>query len=296
MIGQKEGFTGQRALILPPYIIRECCQQEPLYAGLHITDIGYYPCAKNHRRERHKTVNQHVMIYCIAGKGWFSLRGKRYEVGANQYFVLPAGTTHSYGADDEQPWSIYWVHYAGHLAANYATSEAGAISLPPKVDSRISDRISLFEEIFRVLENGYSRSNLLYSSSVFHYFLGSLCFSGQYRSTSCDRQQQIDIVDAAIHYMKENISKKLSVEEISNYLGYSTSHLSTLFTRRLGCPPISYLNRIRIQRACQLLDETDIKINQLCFKVGITDCYYFSRLFRNEMSMSPSEYKKLKKG
>lgn len=53
---------------------------------------------------------------------------------------------------------------------------------------------------------------------------------------------------------------------------------------------------LKIQQACALLDFTEIKINQVCYKVGIEDPYYFSRLFNKIMGMPPKEYKKLKKG
>ena len=50
------------------------------------------------------------------------------------------------------------------------------------------------------------------------------------------------------------------------------------------------------QKACQFLDFTDMKVNQVCYRVGIEDAYYFSRLFSQIMGMSPREYKKVKKG
>ena len=45
-----------------------------------------------------------------------------------------------------------------------------------------------------------------------------------------------------------------------------------------------------------MLDNTDMKINQICYKVGMEDAYYFSRLFTKMMGMSPKEYRETKKG
>lgn len=50
-----------------------------------------------------------------------------------------------------------------------------------------------------------------------------------------------------------------------------------------------------MQQACLLLDTTDMKINQICYKIGIEDTYYFSRLFSKIMGMSPREYRKSKR-
>ena len=66
--------------------------------------------------------------------------------------------------------------------------------------------------------------------------------------------------------------------------------------QRSGYSPKAYFNQIKLQEACQLLDFTGMKINQICYKIGIEDCYYFSRLFSKVMGMSPRKYKMSKKG
>lgn len=66
MVKLKDGFTGERALVLPRIIVDKM-EEDPLTSMLHITDIGYYPKAKHHFRERKEPINQYVFIYCIDG-------------------------------------------------------------------------------------------------------------------------------------------------------------------------------------------------------------------------------------
>ena len=292
---RKDGFDGERALVLPLSISKEM-ENNPIYRTLHITDIGYYPKANNHFRERSEPISQYVFIYCIEGAGWFSLNNEVHQVSRNQYFILPAGVPHKYGSDESNPWTIYWIHYKGKLASQFSSGLNYPIEIKPAVHSRISGRIDLFEEIFRTYEMGYSRENMLYASSVFFHFLGSLRYLQQYRNAAKDESAENDLVTAAIHYMKENKEKKLSLTEIADHIGYSPSHFSILFNKRTGYSPIYYFNQLKIQQACQLLDFTDMKINQVCYKVGIDDSYYFSRLFSKMMGMSPKLYKKQQKG
>ena len=292
---RKDGFDGERALVLPLSISKEM-ENDPIYRTLHITDIGYYPKANNHFRERSEPISQYVFIYCIEGAGWFSLNNEVHQVSRNQYFILPAGVPHKYGSDESNPWTIYWIHYKGKLASQFSSGLNYPIEIKPAVHSRISGRIDLFEEIFRTYEMGYSRENMLYASSVFFHFLGSLRYLQQYRNAAKDEFAENDLVTAAIHYMKENTEKKLSLTEIADHIGYSPSHFSILFNKRTGYSPIYYFNQLKIQQACQLLDFTDMKINQVCYKVGIDDSYYFSRLFSKMMGMSPKLYKKQQKG
>ncbi|MDR1937683.1 MAG: AraC family transcriptional regulator [Tannerellaceae bacterium] len=295
MLKRKDGFSGERALVLPPTVVHDM-EKDAYSSHLHITDIGYYPKAYSHFRERNEPINQFVFIYCMEGGGWFKSGTHEYSVTENQYFILPAGVPHSYGSDENDPWTIYWIHFKGKLASLFAENQPRPIDIRPGLHSRISDRIALFEEILRTLEMGYSRENILYACTVFHHYLGTLHYIQQYRDVKKDESKKSDIVTAAIHYMRENLEKKLSLGEIAEHTGYSTSYFTTMFNKRTGYAPLAYFNQLKIQQACKLLDSTDMKINQICYKIGIEDTYYFSRLFSKTMGMSPREYKKMKKG
>lgn len=294
MIKRKDGFSGERAIVLPKSVIDEM-ERDPLASVLHVTDMGYYPQAEFHYRERQVAIPQFVFIYCTDGKGWFESGGKRYVVEKNQCFILPAGLPHRYGADDKTPWTIYWAHFKGSMALHYARHLLLPTDIKPSLSSRISGRIDLFEEIYRTLETGYGKDNLLYACSAFHHFLGTLCYLQSYRLAD-GSNVALDLIDASIHFMKENIENKLTVSQIAGHIGYSASHFSSLFSMRTGYAPIDYFNRLKIQHACYLLDCTDMRINQVCYKIGISDCYYFSRLFSRIMGVSPKVYRQNKKG
>ena len=69
----KNGFKGERTIVLPAFLI-EKLKQDPLGQELYITDIGYYPHANFHYCERTaEEVNEFVLIYCVEGQGWFEL-------------------------------------------------------------------------------------------------------------------------------------------------------------------------------------------------------------------------------
>ncbi len=295
MIKLKEGFSGERALVLPIVIVR-LMEESPLTSMLHITDIGYYPKAKHHFRERKEPINQYVFIYCIDGAGHYRIGQQEYSVSANQYFILPAGLPHAYASDKSNPWTIYWIHFKGELASHYAKDVLHPMDIKPEIHSRISTRINLFEEIFNTLKNGYSNENLHYVSSLFHYYLGSLRYIQQYRQATSSEVVDDNIVEVAIHYIKENLEKQITLQDIASHIGYSSSHFSMLFKKKTGHSPLAYTNLLKIQEACLMLDSTDMKINQICYKIGIEDTYYFSRLFSKLMGISPREYRKSKKG
>lgn len=283
----KEGFVGERSIVLPKAVV-EMEMDDPLVSSLYITDIGYYPRAHDHFCERKEPLREHVLIYCVEGAGWYRLDKNEYRVSANQFFILPAGTPHSYGADKKQPWTIYWIHFTGEHAAIYSQDAYVPQDINPSVHSRIRERNTVFEEIFNTIEKSYDRESLRYASSLLHYYLASMRYLRLYRQKE---PSSIGFVEAVTHYMVENMEKKVTLQELADYMGYSQSYLSQRFKQELGESPVNYLNRLRIDSACRMLKETNLKINHICHKVGISDAYYFSRLFRQLMGMSPREYR-----
>ena len=283
----KEGFTGERSIVLPQMTI-EMEREDPLASSLYITDIGYYPHAEGHFRERRQPISEYVLIYCMSGAGWYALDNNIYKVRANQYFILSPNRPHTYASDNDNPWTIYWIHFTGPHAAIYSEDSQKPQDIRPALNSRISERQHVFEEIFSTLERSTDLESLRYASSLLHYYLASMRYLRLYRQ---EAPTSSSVIDAAKHYMQENIEKHLTLEQIAHYTGYSPSHFSSLFRKATGESPLAYLNRLKIEHACLLLKTTDMRINQICHKVGISDNYYFSRLFKQHTGISPKQFR-----
>lgn len=292
----KSGFKGERAVILPASVV-ESLQSDELCNSLYITDIGYYPKAESHYRVRtEKEATQYVLIYCLGGEGWYEVEGNRFKLNEHQFCILPKGKQHRYGSDKKGAWTILWIHFDGEKASFFADGLERPSRISPEKNSRIEERLKLFEELFGTLRNGYSKSNLHYSSSCLYHFLGSLKFLSSYRELSGADESKTDAIDDAIHFMRENIAKKLTLKEIADYIGYSASHFSALFQSKTDISPLNYFIQLKIQSSCHYLDFSDLKINQICMMFGFSDPFYFSRIFTKTMGVSPSDYRKLKKG
>ncbi|MCR4920374.1 MAG: helix-turn-helix transcriptional regulator [Bacteroidaceae bacterium] len=78
---------------------------------------------------------------------------------------------------------------------------------------------------------------------------------------------------------------------MSAYLGYSMSYIYSQFHEQMGMTPLAYFNNLKVKHSCWLLRKTSLKINQICYKVGFDDPYYFSRFFKKIMGLPPQAYR-----
>lgn len=100
------------------------------------------------------------------------------------------------------------------------------------------------------------------------------------------------IIIEAKKYIKANYDKEITLDEISRHTCVSPHYFSRLFKEEAGENYIDYLTQIRIDRAKELMEKSDLSIKEICFKIGYGDPNYFSRLFKKVEKLTPSEYLK----
>ena len=282
----KDGFTGQKMLELPDNIIVEN-QAEHLASKLYPCNIGYFPNANFHYIDRVSGSSNFILIYCVSGEGWYKL-DQKYLVKAGQYFILPANKHHSYGADLKQPWTIYWLHFAGETAEDiwqiYSSNHFPLAAIPFS-----QHRNQLFDQIYNLLEKGYSKEHIRFTSLAMNHLIGSFLYPKLFDSQNDNKVPEM--TDCAIEFMEANISGQITLKQLAEHVRYSAPHLMAEFKKKTGYSPIDYHNRLRIQKACQYLDLTDIRIKEVSYMLGFKDPYYFSRIFTKIIGKSPKAYK-----
>ncbi len=283
---KKQGFEGERILELTQ-------SQQEIVTGkelLVFSKIGFFPKAKYQYDDNHVGHHHFVMVYCIKGRGKTRIKDLDYEIRAGEFFFIPKDTSYSYQAALNQPWSIYWFEFTGETAAdllqlfyNHTKSYKGFLSYN-------QERIQLFDVIYQNLKRGYSKDILMLLNMSLLHFLSSFIFNIQRKTDHKDKNQQI--TNAAIEFMNKNLHKTLALKTIVQHVNVSVPHFSSLFKSKTGTSPLDYFNQLKIQRACEYLEYTDMLIKEIAFNLGIEDAQYFSRLFSKVMGMSPHTYRK----
>jgi AraC-like DNA-binding protein len=280
--------------VLPRPLLAEAVRHL-LVAELYPTDIGFYPRARHHYRERPHGAAESILICCRSGSGRFEVGGQGGTLEAGQALLIPRGRPHSYAADARRPWSILWVHFAGEDAALYGDLlPRGQHVLP--VARAAGDRAArLFRDCFRVFAGGLTLAAVLYASQAVRHLLATLFFDNAAFTASARAPGQPRI-DDSILFMSQRTAQSLSLAHLARQAGLSIGYYSTVFKAHTGFSPIEYYNRLRIQAACRLLDTTALTILAVAESLGYEDPYYFSRAFRKIMGISPRAYRQTRKG
>jgi signal transduction histidine kinase/DNA-binding LacI/PurR family transcriptional regulator/AraC-like DNA-binding protein len=99
------------------------------------------------------------------------------------------------------------------------------------------------------------------------------------------------LVRQAMAYIHQHYAEPISRTDLARHVALSEDYLTSCFRKELGVTPITYLNRYRVNRARQLLNDTDHSVTEIALKVGFSDSGYFSRVFRREVGLSPEAYR-----
>lgn len=286
---------GRQRIEIPKSVLKSRIYNNPWLEQLYICSLGYYPNAEGHYTYRKKGLPENFLFYCVDGCGWYKIGDKKYSVSTNEFFILPSNVEHAYGCNEDNPWTIYWIHFGGDMLSFFNEMQVVKDHFKPSYIKSNSEIFSLFSKIYKTLEKGYSTDNLIFANMCLSHFITLFIYNSKHTADSIPSTEKIDCVDGSITYMQQHIDGNISLNELSKTNNYSTSRFSNLFKQKTGYAPIDYFIQMKMQKACQQLDFSDKSIKDVAYTLGFDDPYYFSRRFRKIIGLSPSKYRAIKK-
>lgn len=113
----------------------------------------------------------------------------------------------------------------------------------------------------------------------------------QIQSIGTASSKEIRVVNDAIRYMRENLSKKCTLEEIAGVVHLSPFYFHSIFRKIKKTTPQKYLTEIRIEKASELLITSDMEIASIADQCGFSSQAYFTDMFRTHTNMTPRMYR-----
>lgn len=124
-----------------------------------------------------------------------------------------------------------------------------------------------------------------------HGFTKKLVHSCCQEVQNCRNQKENPVITKACDYIFTHLQTNISLEEAAEFSGVSSFYLSKLFKEEKGVPFSTYLNDRRLEKAKELLGNTSLSIKEITSECGYNDQNYFSRIFKNQFGVSPTEYR-----
>lgn len=278
--------------VLPRKIVDQL-SQHPLSADLYPMGFGYYQQAAGHTMLR-RTHDDYLLIYCLAGQGTLTLEQHRCPVHPGDVLLLPRGSAHAYQADAEHPWTIYWVHFSGRLSEDfidYLAVRQQHCLLSVGIHSRL---VSEFQALLESRQSSYNLDLFIHAASLLRQILTHIALlkplaKQRQSAASFDLEQIHSLMQARVH-------EQLDLETLAASANLSRFHFVKKYKELTGTTPINHFIHLKIERACHLLDVSNQSIGEIGFAVGYEDAYYFSRIFKKIMGISPSQYRRLRIG
>ena len=252
-------------------------------------EMAIFNCGLEHCAPLHSwgpAVRDHYLIHLVVdGHGCYRAGGQEHHLGPGDLFLLRPGQLAGYSASEDDPWEYYWVGFAGPSAA-LLLAQTPFSPGHPVLHMAAGDRLR------RALLDIYKARGADYPSAVrmagyLQAALGLLMDAAPARGTDALE----DYARRGASFIQQNYSRDISVETVASHVGVSRSYLHRAFRAAFGCAPGAYLTDYRLDRASQLLRHSTLSVGAVAASVGFSDPFYFSRLFRRRMGLSPSDYR-----
>ena len=256
---------------------------------LYLTEIGEIEVERGTIWNPGKKPDFNLLVFCTRGSGIAEILGEQIPVTGDQFFVIPKGDTFKFYSVIDENTRFLVVNFDGTKVKMLSNKFSVVRNLIPPVNNLVANREMLFEEIFNNLAKGFHDENLEYVNFCFGHLLATFLYANRTSEDLADESNPV--VRRAIHFMHKNIGKKLTLQQISNEVGYSPTYFTTLFKNETNYSPLSYFSHLKILKATEFLDYTRHKVKEISFLLGYSDPYYFTKDFKKRMGMSPRQYR-----
>ena len=115
--------------------------------------------------------------------------------------------------------------------------------------------------------------------------------SNLYESDNLIHQSKSRRISKVCRYIEENISHKITLSDAAELVNMSDSAFSHFFKKQTGISFITYINNLRVAKACDLLANTNLSASEICYDCGFNNKSNFIRLFTKRKNMTPIEYR-----
>lgn len=232
----------------------------------------------------------YTLYYVREGSGYLTEQNVTHRLSAGSAFVVFPRTKFTLKAEPGKIFNVTWIAFSGYLVDNYL--ERGKLSVynPIFTDNPERELGGLFDSFMNRSMHMPNRYCKLMSDLylIFAFLLDNVGPKDHRAPNTADQ-----ILLLALDYIDSNYFANISVEDIADAVATNRKTLYTVFKTLTGFSPRDYLICYRIRKSTNLLLEPELTIEAVARSSGYQDQFHFSKEFKKNVGMPPTEYRKM---
>lgn len=263
-------------------MLENICHFIPFHKDTHsIHTINFVLETTAQTDTRLKLESVYKVYYVCSGNGIIHTQGKADPLTKGDIFFSFPG--YPFAIESKENFSYMYISFVG-LRANMIFENL-----------KISNTNFIFhntEEVYDFWQKGLSLNEMVIDMISESILLYTFSFLGDKLTNEKDEPkpsyQSINLIKKYIddHFTEHNFS----LDNISQELSYNKKYISYIFKKKLGIGIVEYLNTIRIQNACTMIEQNFTSVNDIADRCGFADAQYFSQIFKKKTGLTPTQY------
>ncbi|MEZ3471647.1 MAG: AraC family transcriptional regulator [Lachnospiraceae bacterium] len=238
--------------------------------------------------------------YCHYGAGELVIEEDQYRFGAGMVSCIPANFLHVTKSDNNVRafWEYLYISPADILKQQGKPMQETRNIIDAVNRSAFFIKVEenpIFVTLIRAIFEEMQNKNTYYRECVgglaYTLLYEIARFNGRGNAQSCGKNNSLQL-ENAIEYVERNYPNNFKIADLANECHMSETHFRRVFQEKMNMTPVEYVNFVRIKKACELIDKTDISMEDVAEKVGFITPSTFNRNFRRIIGTSPYQWKK----
>lgn len=269
--------------------------------------------AKNPWELKKRMIGDYEFVFITKGNGQIEIENTCYNVKKNDLILFKPNTFHQ-GKSVTNPFEFLCIHfdlYVSNIEKPILFDNQYIIESVPKTPVKylkatidlpefmhIEDSNYIYVTLMRIIKEVQMKRegfNVIVKSLFLEFFFNLIRELSAGQSLNKSTIEQPNIIQEITKYIELNYMNKLHLTDLSQHVHLEPTYISKLFKKYTGYSISHYLKLYRLSIAKQMLFETDKKVDEIAYSVGFYDLHHFSKVFKLQEGIAPSQYRSIKR-